>query len=77
MKYEQRFLLEAAMNWFEEHPILTILGILLCVALFVFLQAHNEASSFRKLTGRPDVTTWDALWVELRVDCERPALGGR
>ncbi len=40
------------------------------VALLVFwFQAHQEAATYRRLTGRA-VTTWDALWVELRVmDC--------
>ena len=33
--------------------------------------ATQEAKSFRKLTGRTDVTTWDAIWVQLRVDCPK------
>ena len=41
------------------------IGLILVVVLFV---AHQEAATFRKLTGRTDVTTWDALWVNLRVD---------
>lgn len=39
------------------------------VALFVFLvwfSAYNEAATFRKLTGK-EVSTWDALWSDLRV----------
>lgn len=33
---------------------------------FTWLAAYNEARTFERLTGR-HVTTWDALWVELRV----------
>lgn len=56
-------------RWFEEHPILTVLGILLVGALVIYVQASQEARTFNKLTHRSDVTTWDALWVNLRVDC--------
>jgi hypothetical protein len=44
----------------------------LCVACVAFvigmalLQPYMEAKTYRKLTGA-DVTTWDAIWVELRV----------
>ena len=31
------------------------------------VQAVMEARTFRKLSGRTDVTWFDALWVELRV----------
>jgi hypothetical protein len=38
------------------------------VALLIyFAAAHFEASSYRRITGRTDVTTWDALWLNLRV----------
>jgi hypothetical protein len=50
---------------------LLVVGVLALAGGVAWLQAHNEAASFRKLTGRTDVTTWDAIWVELRVDCER------
>ena len=30
-------------------------------------QAKMEASAFNRLTGA-NVSTWDAMWVELRVD---------
>ena len=36
----------------------------LAVMLF---RAHMEASTYNRLTGQ-DVTTWEALWVELRLD---------
>ena len=51
----------------------------LCGAVFVFIvllaltgwivQSYFEASTYRRLTGK-QVTTWDAMWVELRVQEE-------
>lgn len=35
------------------------------LALF---QASMEARTFNRITGQ-NVTAWEALWVELRVDC--------
>lgn len=49
--------------------VLAFVAALLFIVLVVWVTAANEAKSFRKLTGRTDVTTWDAVWVELRVDC--------
>lgn len=37
------------------------LGIALC-----FVQAYNESRVYNRLTGA-STTTWDALWVNLRV----------
>lgn len=37
---------------------------------FAWLFASQEAASYRKFCDR-DVTTWDALWLDLRIDeCE-------
>lgn len=45
-----------------------IVSIFLAIVFFlVTFQARMEARTFCKLTGRTDVTWWDALWVELRV----------
>ncbi len=56
-------------DWIAEHPVVAVGALLAIVALIVGFQAHQEAATYRRLTGRP-VTTWDALWVELRVmDC--------
>jgi hypothetical protein len=49
-----------------------VLGALMLVLLIGFLvgmwlvRSHYEASTYQKLTGA-DVTMWDAMWVELRV----------
>jgi hypothetical protein len=37
----------------------------------VWFQAHQEAAAFNRFTTGPKVTTWDAVWVELRVEAER------
>jgi hypothetical protein len=55
----------------------SIVYILLLLFLIVFacgswmLGAYMEARSFSRITGE-QVTTWDAMWVELRVD--RPVI---
>ena len=36
------------------------------IVLFLWLQASQEASTYNRLTGA-NVTTWDALWIDLRV----------
>lgn len=43
---------------------------LLLVASFFWLQASQEAATFNRLTTGPKVTTWDALWVHLRVEAQ-------
>ena len=54
-----------------EHPVRYIFCLLLGVAVFVFanawIGAHFEAKAFENVTGK-HVSTWDALWIELRVD---------
>lgn len=48
-----------------------IFAILLGVWVF---RSHMEAKAYNRVTGA-DVTTWEAMWVELRVDSA--ARGGR
>lgn len=38
---------------------------------FLWLQASQEAAAFNRFTTGPKATTWDALWVELRVEADR------
>jgi gamma-glutamyltranspeptidase/glutathione hydrolase len=45
--------------------------LLLIGAPFVWLQASQEAAAFNRFTTGPKATTWDALWVELRVEADR------
>lgn len=48
---------------------LAILGLLLAIILGVAVYgASVEASTFNRLTGS-DLTTWEALWVNARIDC--------
>jgi hypothetical protein len=49
-------------------PLLIILSL---TGAFVWLQATNEAAAFNRLTDGPKVTTWDAVWLELRVEACR------
>jgi len=38
---------------------------------FVWFQAPQEAAAFNRFTTGPKATTWDAIWVELRVEADR------
>ena len=38
---------------------------------FWWFKSKQEAKIYTKLTGL-QVTTWDAMWVKLRVDCRDP-----
>ena len=56
-----------------KHALMNWLGIVLViVAVIVFFfgswigRSYFEAQTYRRLTG-VEVTTWDAMWVELRV----------
>ena len=49
-----------------------VIGLLFVIAISigvvgVWFQAHNEAKSYRKFCDTP-VTTWDAVFLELRID---------
>jgi hypothetical protein len=57
----------------RETLILKCIGILLLAALlggFVWVQATHEAAAFNRLTTGPKVTTWDAVWLDLRVEAQ-------
>ena len=47
--------------------VLLILGGFVLLVLMVWGFSAQEAKTFNKLTGS-EVTAWDAMWVELRVD---------
>jgi len=46
-------------------PLLITLSVL---GAFAWVQATNEAAAFNRLTDGPKVTTWDAVWLDLRVE---------
>lgn len=47
--------------------ILAVVVIAGLILFFSLIQPFFEARSFNKLTGN-NASTWDAIWVELRVD---------
>ena len=49
---------------------LVVLGTIIA-APFAFLRASQEAAAFNRFTTGPRATTWDAIWVELRVEADR------
>ena len=41
---------------------------LILIAVSIWLvRSHMEAEAFSRITGE-QISTWDAMWVELRVD---------
>ena len=45
-----------------------ILVVLMLIVALVWGGAVMEAKTYNRITGS-DVTTWEALWIELRLDC--------
>lgn len=49
-------------------PLVGMVTVIVFVTLpFWIIHAHFEAKTFHELTGR-EVSTWQALWVQLRVE---------
>jgi hypothetical protein len=38
------------------------------LAVWVWFSSIHEAEAFNRLTTGPKVTTWDAVWLDLRVE---------
>ena len=53
-------------EWFA--LLISVLVILFFVNSGWVVQSYFEARSFNKITGK-DVSTWDAMFLKLRVDC--------
>lgn len=47
-------------------PVLIVVGSLLIFAVVGWISAYMEAKTYNELTGA-HVTTWQAVWVDLRV----------
>jgi len=51
-----------------------VVGAIVLATLYVpiiWLKSSQEAAAFNRFTTGPKATTWDALWVELRVEANR------
>jgi len=48
-------------------PILIMLVIFVAMGCFHVWRSHEEAKAYKRITGK-EVSTWDAIFVELRVD---------
>lgn len=46
-----------------------LVGVVILIICFWIFRSANEASVYNRLTGS-SVTTWDAMWVELRVQAQ-------
>jgi hypothetical protein len=57
----------------EERIYLAMMASLLILLVtigigFRFFSAYNEAQAFNRLSNGPQVTVWDAVWLDLRVE---------
>lgn len=53
----------------EDNPIVAIMAVVLIVVIFLSIwitHSYFEARTYRRLTGQ-QVSTFDAMWVSLRV----------
>lgn len=60
----------------ELTPIVAGLAIPVFLAVIVscsltWVSATQEAAAFNRITTGPKVTTWDAVWLDLRVEAQR------
>lgn len=58
-------------QWYDENPIggfLSVIAAVLVISSVAWVTcSHFESQAFTRVTGR-NVSTWDAMWIELRVD---------
>lgn len=50
---------------------LMLAGVLTVAGVLSWISASNEAAAFNRLTTGPKVTTWDAVWLDLRVEAQK------
>ncbi len=51
-----------------------VVGAIVLATLYVpiiWIKSSQEAAAFNRFTTGPKATTWDAIWVELRVEADR------
>jgi hypothetical protein len=63
---KERFKKESRDNTFA---VIFFAVILLLILAFYLIKCHMEARTYSRLTGN-SVSTWDAIWVDLRVQDE-------
>jgi hypothetical protein len=51
--------------------LIVVLLVILIVGGGTWISASNEAAAFNRFTDGPVATTWDAVWLELRVEACR------
>ena len=63
----------SSVRWLSDHPLVTLMLIIgtplaFCAMIWV-ISSWQEAQAYNRLTGA-HATTWDAMWVELRVQSQ-------
>lgn len=51
-------------------PLLALALIVSIPVGITLLSAANEAAAFNRITTGPKVTTWDAVWLDLRIEAQ-------
>jgi hypothetical protein len=70
-------MLSKPMEGFKEIlAVIRVMAIPVALALIfagslTWLSATQEAAAFNRITVGPKVTTWDAVWLDLRVEAQR------
>jgi len=58
-------------DWLEKHPGKAITALVVFAFAFAiggnYIKSHFEAAAYRKFCDTP-VTTWDAFFLDLRID---------
>lgn len=57
------------MNEIKLTALLVAVALLGSAALFWIFPSYMEARAYNRITGK-NVSTWDAMWVDLRVQSE-------
>ena len=52
----------------EKLEIALLVGALAIALAFPIFSAYQEATAFNRITNGPHVTTWEAIWLDLRVE---------
>lgn len=54
-------------DWTLAAMVALVLAVAVAAPAAWIASSHFEAKAYNRLTGK-DVTTWEAMWVELRVE---------
>lgn len=71
MNFKEKLTMRSSKSRAKEEIFASILCALVFITLFIgwtWFSSANEAAAFNRFTNGPRATTWDAVWLELRVE---------